>query len=86
MLPFDEFRVPVDGRAEMRCRVSGACGQLNDKLVWAATKIDTSIICSPTRLGPAACMSDFDMSVWNNFFDLVLDFVLAYSKVSERKL
>jgi len=26
------------------------------------------------------------MSIWNNLFDLVLDFVLVYSKVSERKL
>lgn len=60
MLPFDEFRVPVDGRAEMRCRVRGECGQLNDKLVWAASEIDTSIICSPTRLRPAACLADFD--------------------------
>jgi len=60
VLPYDEFRVPVDGRAEMRCRVRGECGQLNDKLVWPASKIDTSIICSPTRLGPAAYVANFD--------------------------
>jgi hypothetical protein len=60
VFPYDEFRVPVDGRAEMRCRVRGVCGQLNDKLVWEVSKIDTSIICGPTRLVPAACLSDFD--------------------------
>lgn len=60
MFPYDEFRVPVDGRAEMRCRVRGECGHLNDKFGWVASQIETSIICSPASLGPAACLSDFE--------------------------
>lgn len=82
MLPYDEFRVPVDGRAEMRCRVRGECSQLNDKL----PKLTFPLFAALLDWGQLPAWQILMMSIWNNLFDLVLDYVLVDSKVSERKL
>jgi hypothetical protein len=88
VLPHDEFRVPVDGRAEMRCRVRGECGLLNDEqnhLGHAASQIDTSLFAAPLDWSHLPTCQILMMSKWNNVFDLVLGCVWVGSKVRERK-
>jgi hypothetical protein len=89
VLPFDEFRVPVDGRAEMRCRVRGVCGIVNDDkeigLVGQLPKLMLQFFLAPLDWSQLPACQILMRSKWNDMFGLVLDFVWVASKVRETK-